>query len=164
MTTLRVLQALLVLAAIAGFWYANRMRYESDLTVRLAALMTCSVLSLVGTQILPLAWLSFSGIEADAEITQLDCEPRQRHYVHFEFLAQGQTVRGFESNSYGAQRCESLQVGSRAPVVYIADAPRIHAWGSVSHKLGECWAVMAFVAVAVPWFSYRSLRKLQREA
>ena len=164
MTTLRALQALLVIAAIAGFWYANRMRYERDLTGRLAALLTCSVLALLGTQILPLAWLAFSGIEADATITKLDCEPGQKHHVHFEFMVQGQAVRGLESDSYGAQRCESLKVGNRAPVVYIADAPKVHAWGSVRSQLNEYWAALAFVAIVVPLISYRSIRKLQRQS
>ena len=164
MTTLRVLQALLVLAAIAGFWYVNRMRYESDLTARLAALVTCSVLALVGTQILPVAWLSVSGVKADAEITGLDCKSGQKHYVHFEFLAQGQTVRGFDSDRYGSPDCEALKVGDRTQLVYIANAPTIYAWGSLGRQLNDYWFALVFVAILVPVLSYRSIRKLQGEA
>ena len=162
MTALRFLQAFLVFGACYGFYYAFRWHRELEMTGKVVATTTCSLLALMSTQVAPLVWLTVAGTSVLGEITQLDCEHGTKHHVYFKYRASSVEIFGVASDAYGSKSCTSLQVGDTGAVVYVSAYPEVHVWGNPSLQLEELLLACAFVAIAAPMIFYPSIRRRLR--
>jgi len=160
MIALRALQLLLVLSASCGLWYAHRCnrRLESVNRWRTTAVVTCSLIALVGTQILPLVWLVTGGTKGEAILRKIDCESGQKPRLHFEFDVNGKKVSDV-APTLGGPDCELLRVGDTGSVTFIQSSPQIHAWGDLRVHLNEHLAALLFVAVVAPLVVFLGLGK-----
>ncbi len=159
MLMLRFCQLLLVLFALACFWYASRRDGDEDLTVRVSAIIGTALFALVFTQVLPLAWLAAAGTVASARITGIDCEPGKKHYLRFEFMATERKIRGLVLANDAGQPCEALTTGDELGVTYIGTAPQVLALGSVRSQLFELILGCFLAGLAGAMISYVGIRK-----